>query len=67
MPTLTQVEIALTACLYADPPQDHRLSADASSLTAVFAEMRFFKQSSRELAQFTAKQTAAFGRWKQPV
>lgn len=67
MPTITQFEIALTACLYADPPVDHRLSPDASALTTVFAEMRYNNEASRDAAAMKPKQIDAYERWKQPV
>lgn len=63
MPTVTQFEIALTACLEADPPKDCRLSEDASALTSVFAEMRYLKQAFRDFDALEPKQQDAYKRW----
>lgn len=65
MPTTTQFEIALTACLETEPPKDYRLSEDASALTTVFAEMRYLNETFRDFDVLEPKQQAAFLRWKQ--
>ena len=63
MPTMDEVQRALQRCLVAEPPEDFRLSPDASRLTTVYGEMVYWKESDRPLEGFSPKQQAAFERW----
>ena len=63
MPTLDEVQRALQRCLEAEPPVDFALSADASQLAAVFAEMRYARSHNVEAPAMKAKQVDAFDRW----
>jgi hypothetical protein len=64
MPTFTQVQTALMACMQAEPPKDYVLSKDSSKLATVFAEMDYHKQNERPIEDFTPGQAAAFERWR---
>lgn len=64
MPSYSQIQQALTACMKAEPPVDFALSKDSSQLAAVFAEMMFDGQAERPLEALTPKQRAAFERWQ---
>lgn len=59
-----EVQRALERCMAAEPPKDYALSADASQLADVFAEMLYARSAERPLSEFKPKQLAAFERWK---
>lgn len=63
MPTIEDVEKALQRCLNVEVPVDYSLSADASQLSTVYAEMAYFKEHERALENFEQKQRTAFARW----
>lgn len=63
MPTMNEVQKALQRCLNAEPPVNYSLSADASQLATVYAEMAYFREDARPLDAFKPKQKAAFERW----
>ena len=64
MPSITEYQSALIACLTADPPVKERLSKDASRLTDVWVEMAYNKEAARPLESLKADQLAAYERWR---
>ena len=66
MPSLEDIQRALQRCLAAEPPQALRLSADASALATVYAEMNHFGTTECELEGLAQKQRDAFLRWAEP-
>ncbi|WP_341677612.1 DUF3717 domain-containing protein [Niveibacterium sp. SC-1] len=66
MPSLEDIQRALQRCLAAEPPQASRLSADASALATVYAEMNYFRTAERRLEGLPEKQRDAFLRWAEP-
>jgi hypothetical protein len=63
MPTLAEVQQALQRCMSAEPAVEFALSADASRLSTVFAEMLYAKEVTRDLDQFSEKEADAYRRW----
>jgi len=63
MPSFEDFQRALQRCLAAEPPQASRLSADASALATVYAEMNYFGTAERGLEALPERQRAAFLRW----
>jgi hypothetical protein len=64
MPTFSEIQKAFERCVNAEPTVNYVLSADASQIATVFAEMMVFREDERDLAKFKPKQKAAFDRWK---
>jgi len=67
MPSVTQYQTALIACLNAEPPRDYCLSDDASHLASVYAEMVANKEQNRELNVLKPMQREAYKRWSKAV
>lgn len=64
MPTSTQYQAALAACMEVQPTVDYTLPKDASQLVDVYVDMDYKRQKDRPLEELTPKQFAAYNRWK---
>lgn len=63
MPSFNDIQLALEACMAAEPPKDYVLSKDSSLIADVWAEMLFTKEPERPLSAFSEKSRDAYLRW----